>query len=161
MLFRSLSAGDKLVTLKLRLNGTLAKDEQVQLTLTGSQLNELADGSVNVINDAVLYAETIKSSTIGIGENSASVLGFANYPNPFNETTTFVYSLPFDGVATIEMYDMLGNKVNVVLNETMRAGDHKLTIKSNTLKPGVYTATLSLNSDGKFLKRTIKIICNQ
>jgi hypothetical protein len=49
----------------------------------------------------------------------------------------------------------------VFLNETLKAGDHKITINSNTLEPGVYTAILSLNSDGQLLKRTIKLIRNQ
>jgi hypothetical protein len=56
---------------------------------------------------------------------------------------------------------MLGKKVNVFMNESMTAGEHKITINSNSLQPGVYTAILSLNTDGQLLKRTIKLIRNQ
>ena len=157
----NLQAGDRMITLKLKLTEALAKDELLQLTLTGSNLNELADGDVKVLTDALLVADKIGSKPISVGEITSEHIAFANYPNPFTQTTTFVFSLPYSGVATIEVYDMLGKKVLLVVNETMTAGEHKLTINSNTLKPGVYTASLTLNTDGQKLQRTIKIIRNQ
>lgn len=157
----NVKAGQKLVTLKLKLIGTLSSDERIQLNMIANPLNELADGSVNVIPNVVLYADMIGAKSLGIADANGATLGFANYPNPFNETTTFVVNLPYSGVATIELFDMVGKRLNVVLDESMTSGDHKVTLNSNNLKPGVYTATLSLNADGKLLKRTIKIIRNQ
>jgi hypothetical protein len=157
----SLNAGDKMITLRLKLISALAKDEFIQLSLTGSHLNELADGDIKVLTDALLLVDKIGSKAIGVGELNAGQLAFANYPNPFNETTTFVFSLPYEGLATIEVYDMLGKKVNVVLKETMVAGEHRLSFNSNDLKSGVYSASLTLKADGQMLMRTIKIIRNK
>ena len=157
----NIPANGRLMTLKLKLTQALAQDEFIQLSLVGNPLNELADASVNVIPNVELYSAKISSGSIGIGNATGATMEFANYPNPFNETTTFVYTTPVDGKVTISVYDMLGKQVNVFVNENMVAGDHKLVINSNTLKPGVYTATLILDSNGQVMKRTIKIIRNQ
>jgi hypothetical protein len=157
----NVNAGQSLVTLKLRLVGALATGEKIQLSFNGSPLNELADGNVQVIPDVVLNADMIAAKSVGITETNGAALGFGNFPNPFSESTTFVVDLPFAGFASIEVYDMLGKRVNTFLNQNMTAGEHKYIVNSNDLKPGVYTATLSLKADGQMLKRTIKIIRNQ
>lgn len=157
----NVNAGQSLVTLRLRLVGALATGETIQLSFNGSPLNELADGKVQVIPNVVLNTEMIAAKSVGIVEANGATLGFGNFPNPFNETTTFVVNLPFAGFASIEVYDMLGKRINSFLNQNMTAGEHKYVVNSNDLKPGVYTAILSLKADGQMLKRTIKIIRNQ
>lgn len=157
----TVNAGESVVTLKVRLIGTLAEGETIGLNLKGDPRNELANGNADVIPNVILLADRVAVKSVGITEVDGSSLGFANYPNPFNETTTFVLDLPFSGFATIEVRDMLGKVVNLFLNEDLASGQHKYVINSNSLKPGVYTATLNLKADGKQLKRTIKIIRNQ
>jgi hypothetical protein len=157
----SVATGDRLVTLRLKLTSALAKDETIAIELNGSPLNELADANIEVIPNAILFTDNIGSTTIGMGEATASNLGFANYPNPFGDNTTFVYSLPFTGDVLIEVYDMVGKKVGSFTNQAASTGEHKLNINTGLFKPGVYTATLTLNHDGNVIKRTIKIIRNQ
>ncbi len=47
-----------------------------------------------------------------------------NYPNPFNPTTAIRYEVPVSGLVQIAVYNMLGQKVRFLVNETMTAGDH-------------------------------------
>jgi hypothetical protein len=157
----SLKAGDKMLTLNVKLIGSLGQDETIRFNLADNPLNELADGSSSVITNAAIMMETMAAATNAINEISAEKLQLYNYPNPFTETTTFAYTLPFNGEATLEIFNMLGSKVNVLLNESKTAGDYKLTVNSNSLKPGVYTAVLKLKTDGQILNRTIKIVRNQ
>jgi hypothetical protein len=45
-----------------------------------------------------------------------------NYPNPFNPTTTLRYDLPETGLVKINIYDMLGKHIKILINQTQDAG---------------------------------------
>jgi hypothetical protein len=48
-----------------------------------------------------------------------------NYPNPFNPSTTFRYSLGHPGDVSIRVYDMLGQLVRTVVDATQNEGYHE------------------------------------
>ena len=66
-----------------------------------------------------------------------------NYPNPFNPLTRIRYYLPENGLVNIMVYDILGNKVNQLVNEIQNSG-YKLVVWDATnnlgqpLSAGVY-----------------------
>ena len=156
----SLKVDEQLLTLKVRAIGSL--DEIIRFSLKADPLNELADGSYNTINGAILKMAEMGSKALGTGEIlTASRLSLANYPNPFIGTTSFAYTLPYDGKVTLEINNVLGSKVKILVDEVQTAGDHTLTVNANELKPGVYTATLRLITSDAMLNRTIKIVRNQ
>ena len=47
-----------------------------------------------------------------------------NYPNPFNPETRFQYNIPVDGIVSIKVYDILGNKIKTLVNQWKSAGVH-------------------------------------
>ncbi|MDD4308981.1 MAG: T9SS type A sorting domain-containing protein [Candidatus Cloacimonetes bacterium] len=55
----------------------------------------------------------------------ANVINATNYPNPFNPSTTIDFSLPLAGVATLEIYNLKGQKVRQLLNSNLPSGSHK------------------------------------
>ncbi|MBE0570028.1 MAG: exo-alpha-sialidase [Ignavibacteriaceae bacterium] len=70
---------------------------------------------------------------------------YQNYPNPFNPTTTIRYELPQDGQVTIEIFDILGQKVKTILNEFKKADRYEVTFSSTGLASGVYIYQLRIN----------------
>jgi hypothetical protein len=154
-----LNAGDKLLTLKVKLLVSLEENEILRFTLAADPLNELADAVGIVIPDAVLNIDLV-GSTLGINPGSGSeTLRFMNYPNPFTGTTTLAYSLPIDGSVTIELLDMTGILDRVIMDNVQQtSGDYKLVLDASNLPDGVYMATLKLNSDSQIMTRTIKIV---
>ena len=52
---------------------------------------------------------------------------FQNYPNPFNPSTHINYTLPERTPVTIEVFDLLGERVRVLVNGTEAAGSHSVT----------------------------------
>ncbi len=153
--------GESLLTLKVKLIG-LPGEEGIRFKLAADPLNELADGDYNVIDNAVLSIDVITTSMTGTGEISLSDrLTLANHPNPFTGKTTFTYSLPVDGKVTLEIYDIVGKKVKSLVDVTQSAGDYVLSLDDAALQPGVYTATIKLDSNGNLMTRTIKIISKQ
>jgi probable HAF family extracellular repeat protein len=48
-----------------------------------------------------------------------------NYPNPFNPVTTIEYSIPSRALVTIEIFNMLGQRVRTMVNETKSVGSYR------------------------------------
>ncbi|KUO63391.1 hypothetical protein APF79_06375 [bacterium BRH_c32] len=51
---------------------------------------------------------------------------FQNYPNPFNPSTTIEYKIPREGNVKLEVYNSLGELVNVLVNSNQSTGNYKI-----------------------------------
>src|SRR5690606_18341244 len=49
----------------------------------------------------------------------------ANYPNPFNPSTTIPFALPETGRVEIVVYNVLGQRVFSIVDAEMKAGRHE------------------------------------
>ncbi|MCB9357888.1 MAG: T9SS type A sorting domain-containing protein [Calditrichaeota bacterium] len=70
----------------------------------------------------------------------------ANYPNPFNPSTTIEFSIPSAGPVTLTIFDVLGQQVAQPLNSSLRAGAHRVEFQADALPSGAYF--YQLNSNG-------------
>ncbi|MDH3268441.1 MAG: T9SS type A sorting domain-containing protein [Ignavibacteria bacterium] len=61
-----------------------------------------------------------------------------NYPNPFNPSTSIQFSLPVDAQITINVYNLVGEKVAEVANGNFAAGSQKVTFNASALTSGIY-----------------------
>lgn len=61
-----------------------------------------------------------------------------NYPNPFNPSTVIKYGLPHEAKVTLEVYDLLGRRVAVLVDEQQNAGFHQVVFEDRSLANGVY-----------------------
>jgi hypothetical protein len=65
-------------------------------------------------------------------------ISITNYPNPFNSSTTIKYILPEPGHVRIDIYDLLGRKVQNLVKEEQQAGIHSIVFDATNLSSGVY-----------------------
>ncbi|KUO61517.1 hypothetical protein APF79_01625 [bacterium BRH_c32] len=73
-----------------------------------------------------------------------------NYPNPFNPTTTINYSIPKGGNVRLEIYNSLGEIVNIIQDSYQDAGNHSIAwtgkdSNGNSLSSGIYFYRLISN----------------
>jgi hypothetical protein len=61
-----------------------------------------------------------------------------NYPNPFNAATTIVYRLPSSDFVTIDIYNIIGQKIDTLVNDYKTSGEHVTTWFSEGLPSGIY-----------------------
>ncbi len=70
-----------------------------------------------------------------------------NYPNPFNPQTTIRFETPVVSVVKLELYNLLGEKVQTILNEERPPGAYTTNFPGENLASGVYFYKLTA---GKF-----------
>jgi photosystem II stability/assembly factor-like uncharacterized protein len=120
-------------------SGTLSRLNQVYFTDP--------DNGWIVGENAVILKTTNGGTTFVLEEkNTESPDKFIlsqNYPNPFNNSTVIIYSIPKEELVTIKIYNILGEEVAALVNETKAAGNYKVTFNSDNLTSGVYLYKLT------------------
>ena len=66
------------------------------------------------------------------------------HPNPFSVSTLIQYDIEEPGFVQIKLYDISGQEIASLLNESMAAGKHELVFDASGLQEGIYF--LHLNS---------------
>ena len=61
-----------------------------------------------------------------------------NYPNPFNPSTTIEYILPQEANVSLEIYNIIGQKIVTLVNERQSAGHKKITWDAGSVASGIY-----------------------
>lgn len=68
---------------------------------------------------------------------------FNNYPNPFNPATNIKFGIPSSSFVTIEIFNILGQKVHTLTNKSYEAGFYTIPFQADNLSSGIYIYTLS------------------
>ncbi len=106
-----------------------------------------------------LYTEQKVTAPTGItpaGSNNS----FSVYPNPFAESTQISYSLDEVANVKVEVFDVLGKKLNTLVEANqLAAGTHTTEISSSQLgaTSGVYFVTLSVDGKKAATKKVTKL----
>ena len=87
----------------------IVTDGKYDVSATNGPFTLTIDGSKLNINDIDLIPETFAL--------------YANYPNPFNPTTTISYDLPEQAQVTLGIYDLLGKQIKTLVNQSQDAGN--------------------------------------
>jgi hypothetical protein len=78
-----------------------------------------------------------------------------NYPNPFNPSTTIKYSLPENSFVKLALFNLLGEEVAILVNETKEAGAYSLSFDASDLPSGTYIYQLQAGSSIKSMKMVL------
>jgi hypothetical protein len=98
-------------------------------------LRSLIDAAVGDNSNTV---NLIKQHTVSPLVKPASFALEQNYPNPFNPVTHIQYQLPAESKVTLKIYNILGQLVSTLIDETQSAGHKSVTFNGSSLPSGVY-----------------------
>ena len=72
-----------------------------------------------------------------------------NYPNPFNPSTDISFSVPGNGRATLKVYNVMGQDVATLFNQTVAGGNnYHATFNGAGMASGVYFSRLQFIPSG-------------
>ena len=75
------------------------------------------------------YVDVVNPEVISLG---------SAYPNPFNPTTSFELSVGNAGHVTMNVYNVMGQVVETLVNNTMDAGNYNITWDAANFSSGMY-----------------------
>lgn len=79
-----------------------------------------------------------------------------NYPNPFNPVTTIPFDVPHQTDVVMNVYDILGRRVQVLVNEQMQPGSYNMQFDASRFASGTYFVRMV--ADGQVFTRKIMLI---
>lgn len=116
---------------------------------------QYSDGNadINAINSKIdqLLISDIEPST----EIAGTFELFQNFPNPFNPETFIQYYLPVANFIDLSVYNMLGQKVQTIVEKRQEAGNHSIVFNADGLASGPYFYKLVSGSEVTIRRMTL------
>ncbi|MBI5021931.1 MAG: choice-of-anchor D domain-containing protein [Ignavibacteriales bacterium] len=116
---------------------TVAPNDSQQITVTASVSNPSNETGMIIFTDnSVKSPDTMQvtiNTTTGVEEEltPAEYSLNQNYPNPFNPSTTINYTLPAESRVKLTLYNLLGQVVDVLVNEVQPSGVYNVVWNAN------------------------------
>lgn len=79
-----------------------------------------------------------------------------NYPNPFNPSTRIRFDIPEESRVTLTIYNQLGEQVDILVNESLRAGSYSAAWNAGSLPSGIYYCRLTAGNH-VFVKKLLLV----
>ena len=110
-----------------------------------NEINGYTETLYAFVVDSIVCGDT---SLTDINDQYSTIFSFQlfqNYPNPFNPSTKIKYSIREIGKVTLTIYDVLGQKVQELINEVQNGGTYQVDFETKSLSSGIYFYELRFN----------------
>jgi hypothetical protein len=114
----------------------------------------------HVIGDVIFEIPEIYSTYQGI-DDPASGLSLSVYPNPLGNQSRIEFSLVKECRIIVEVYDIMGIRLNTITEATYPAGRHQLILDGRTLTPGMYLLKITITDNNQSFSKTVKVIVSK
>ncbi len=140
---------ENILTFENEITGLYKKPgSDILYVLTRTDLYEVENGQPTSIKQVPVSNEETPEipNTVSLKQN---------YPNPFNPTTTIQFELDQATFAKLTVYDVLGRKVQELVNEIRPAGTNTIQFDATNLASGIYLYRLDANGVVQTKKLTL------
>jgi len=109
----------------------------------------LQDGDTRVASDHLPHVADfaiLSTTTVSDHRPVPGYYLYRNYPNPFNNQTTISFTLPESRDVSIVIYNVLGEEIDIILDEKVSSGRHSIEFNALDLPSGVYYYRMRVGS---------------
>ncbi len=75
-------------------------------------------------------------------DNTAFSISINNFPNPFNSTTTVLYSVPEQGIISLDLFNGIGEKIKNLDVGYKDRGEYEMKLNADEISSGIYFIVL-------------------
>jgi uncharacterized delta-60 repeat protein len=130
--------------------------KSIQIDTAG---NVYITGTSYTNNWSVIASVKYSKSIVGVTESEPvepkQFKLFQNYPNPFNPSTSIKFSLPKSEHVKIQIFNIMGQSVQTILDCEEQAGTHEIKFEVSDLSSGIYFYRLQTKSGYLSTKKMI------
>lgn len=131
--------------------------------MSGLPLNPSVIAMAAILSSGMLFLGTWdqglyrSTGTVGVYEISVSSNDYSispNYPNPFESSTSFEFTVQKNTFVYIGIYDQSGKQIEILVQGFYHKGSYIITWKPEDLSPGIYYYHMNsgnYQSSGKFV----------
>jgi hypothetical protein len=152
------------------MSGSVAGSDSIDVEITFNSSDLIPDNYTCQIIITDDREETIVPVTLTVTGNNAEeellinttqILGI--YPNPFNPQTTISFSLKDRAEVKLSIYNIRGQKVRTLVNNTIEAGIHEITWNgkddnNKNVSSGIYFSVFDVDDNGSDYTSVKKVI---
>jgi len=144
----SVNGGEPILSVSVKAKEEIANPVQI---FTIGENSEFANANAEPMNF------DLKMANVMTGEQAFSMV---NYPNPFRNTTTIVYTLPEAGQVRLVITDMFGKTLSVLVDAMQDAGTHTFVVNpaNVNLSQGVYLYKIDVTGASDSYSKVNKFI---
>jgi hypothetical protein len=112
-----------------------------------------SDPFIWYLDDFAYTATAVSNEDPGEGVRPVSL--YQNHPNPVSSSTSIVFTMGAPGHAVVEVFNVLGQRVTTLLNDTLPAGQHETSFNASELPGGTYIYRLQVGDQVQTRKLTV------
>jgi len=146
-------------------------DGRVELVLVGEGMTvfvwDFDASAAEGVNRGRMFVDNLNSGVVNPDRTVTDVDdapihlpgGFAleqNYPNPFNPTTAISFATPSRQMVTLEIFNVLGQRVTTLVDQVLPSGQHTVEFDGSQYASGVYL--YRLRTDAETLTRKMVLL---
>ncbi|WP_175402842.1 Ig-like domain-containing protein [Mangrovivirga cuniculi] len=134
-------------------DNVLSEDQAIDLTSSIDEIIAVIELKYSVSSysvSSVSSTMTISGNDLAIEEDLISI-----YPNPVNTTAEIKYRLDKEANVSIEMFNLLGQKIQVIKDGFNRAGNHQITLRPENVKSGIYHIFFTTDSGIREMRKVM------
>jgi hypothetical protein len=126
--------------------------EHARLSVRFNVVSDRAIGEDGWLIDRVAVHRALDPDFIPEEGNIPREFSLNSFPNPFNSGTTINFNIPTASNISLEVYNLLGQKVITLFEGYQMAGNHTTNFTANNLSSGLFFVRLSTDNQSSTQK---------
>ncbi|HCA78274.1 MAG TPA: hypothetical protein DEP53_00925 [Bacteroidetes bacterium] len=105
-------------------------------------LQKAGEEQYHLVNEPYNYTSAVSEPASRLNRPDVFAIQ-QNFPNPFNPSTSIQFHIPKAGFVLIEIFDVRGSRVAVLVNDHLHAGNHLTVWRTQNTPSGTYYYRMS------------------